>query len=115
MTSVGTYAVTVTASNLLGHVSSTSLHIHVQVPPAGLHLLDLRQFYKVTRGNVTTFSANISQGTDINYDWDMGDLTEYKKAGEFTTAQSHIIWSFCLCRFLGMVIELKPGGGGALQ
>ena len=67
--------------NLLSNVTvSLGNLFHVQVAPSGLQLD--RQRYSVPFGNSTTFRASLQEGTNVTYDWDMGDGSVYKNKGE---------------------------------
>ncbi|XP_077867281.1 uncharacterized protein LOC100375380 [Saccoglossus kowalevskii] len=83
--SEGEYTVCVTAINLLGNVSVCMMELFkVQVAPHGLST-DNTQY--ITRfGNTTDFQLFLEGGTDVHFDWIMGDQTVYVDAG---TSVSH--------------------------
>ena len=71
---VGNYVATVTAGNSLGSVQATSevTIIEQDQPITGL---SVSNDSPTELGQVTTFSATISSGTNVTYTWDFGDQT----------------------------------------
>ena len=79
--SEGVYTVTVTASNMLGnHTAKLPGPFYVQVPPNDLKLDQSK--YSFALGLNQTFSATISEGSAVKYDWNFGDQTTLIDAGK---------------------------------
>ena len=63
----------VTATNLLSSVSTTlGRPFYVQFPPENL-LLD-KQYYIIEHYASITLHASVSQGTNLSYNWVVGDM-----------------------------------------
>ena len=78
--SAGEYVVSVTASNLLGNLTTSLPQLfYVQVAPSGLKLD--KSEYSIGFDKPLTFFAVISAGTAVSFDWDMGDQTTKENAG----------------------------------
>ncbi len=77
-----------TASNLLAnHTVALRKPFYVQIPPANLQLHLEDNF--VQFGKVSTFRAAVTAGTDVHYNWYMGDLTDYIDAGKGVFIVNH--------------------------
>ncbi|XP_052802584.1 uncharacterized protein LOC128232845 isoform X2 [Mya arenaria] len=80
-TGIGEYNVSVTAYNCIGkkmvHLAKT---FWVQTPPSDLHFC-AGQVSSVKVGEVMTLCANVTSGTDVIYDWKLGDQSDLVKAG----------------------------------
>ncbi|OGO60744.1 MAG: hypothetical protein A2029_10550 [Chloroflexi bacterium RBG_19FT_COMBO_47_9] len=66
----GTYAITVTVSNIGGSVSDTHLITITDQPIEGLTAINDSP---TLLGEATTFTATISSGTNVIFTWDFGD------------------------------------------
>ncbi|XP_023220362.1 uncharacterized protein LOC111622242 [Centruroides sculpturatus] len=74
------YTVKVTASNPLGSVSMTLPDLfYVQIPPKGLELN--RKYYITVLGEPIVLGATVTAGTNVSYDWYLGDNIVYSKRG----------------------------------
>ena len=73
----GNYQITLIASNILGSLNE-SLKIAVQMPVIGLSLDKASYYTQLGKGLTFVASAN---GTDVHYDWDMGDHQSFTDAG----------------------------------
>ncbi|XP_067138613.1 polycystin-1-like protein 1 [Centruroides vittatus] len=74
------YTVKVTASNPLGSVSTTLPDLfYVQIPPKGLELS--RKYYITVLGEPVALGATVTAGTNVSYDWYLGDNIVYSKRG----------------------------------
>ena len=71
---VGYYQASVTASNNLGSEKyDLPMLIYVETAPSGTALEE--EEYKTYYGNETTFKLSITAGTNVKFDWTMGDGT----------------------------------------
>ncbi|GFN82421.1 hypothetical protein PoB_000892700, partial [Plakobranchus ocellatus] len=77
-TQVGVFKVRLTASNALGNVSDEHTFT-VQTPPSGLRVVVSNACLKV--GQMLLMNASIDAGTDVRYNWTLGDQTELIDAG----------------------------------
>ena len=79
--SEGVYDVRVHAVNPLNDVTAILSAFYVEVPPTGCQLKQSRNFV-VPYGDVTVVNVTYTAGTDVMFDWNMGDQTEYKNQSE---------------------------------
>jgi PKD repeat protein len=68
---VGTYTATVTATNSLGHSTTTTL-VTVEEAISGLSAVNDSP---TKLGDTTTLTATITAGSNVTYTWDFGDET----------------------------------------
>ncbi|XP_077978738.1 polycystin-1-like protein 1 [Glandiceps talaboti] len=79
-TEVGNYTPCVTAVNLLGNATYCMFDLfHVQFAPEGL-TTDHNNYVTVF-GNDTVIHASLVSGSNVKFDWSMGDQTNYIDAG----------------------------------
>ena len=101
--SEGVYRVKVTAVNPLGNMTfEMSRPFYVQEPPRTLVFHEGRQFksflsaYAAKVGEKIEFTARVLSGTNVTYDWKMGDQTDIVKAGKFPVLTSSRWWRLLL-------------------
>ena len=79
--SVDVFSVSVTAINQLGNTTvSLNSPFHAQIAPRNLNFG--QRSYNIPLGTNYSFYAQ-AEGTEIHYDWDMGDQTHYKNRGKY--------------------------------
>ncbi|XP_071488265.1 polycystin-1-like protein 1 [Diadema antillarum] len=75
-TSEGEYTVTVTAGNQLTNISQTLREpFYVEVPPTNLHFS--HDSYSFPFGNRSVLTVDVAAGSNLYYNWSMGDQTNY--------------------------------------
>ena len=79
MSADGNYEVTVTASNPLSR-QSHKMNFLVQIAPDGVQLDSAK--YVTVLGNMTRFRVSVTSGTELTYNWNMGDGKPEKKNGQ---------------------------------
>ncbi|XP_053374214.1 polycystin-1-like [Mercenaria mercenaria] len=91
--SVGEYKVKVTASNPLGNETAWLPHsFWVQEPPKDLYFYEELSGERLTRyvgrvGELVTMVAKVVSGTDVMFDWKLGDQTDLVKKGSVVSHQ----------------------------
>ncbi len=80
LSSEGEYKTNVTIWNNVSRTFEVTKVLYVQVAPAGLSLD--RDGYYTLLDNQTQFTASITAGTGVRFDWNMGDTELYRSAGQ---------------------------------
>ena len=80
-TSEGEFTVTVAASNHLLNVTEMLREpFVVEIPPTSLHFD--HAVYSFPYGNVSLLTVDVDMGSNLFYNWSMGDQANYLLAGE---------------------------------
>ncbi|KAL4222250.1 Polycystic kidney disease [Mactra antiquata] len=91
-TSVGEYKVKVTAKNPLGKkTAELAASFWVQVPPTGLHFCGKKHkevfSYSGEVGTAISMCVQVVSGTNVTFDWKLGDQTDLIKRGSMISHQ----------------------------